>query len=87
MVKQYDVASYEAVRDFIAGTLKSGTRIYDLGNQGITLAKSGGFLAPFQTQLDALRRAVTEGRVIVPCVPKGLTGQAAREASAGPNCP
>jgi basic membrane protein A and related proteins len=87
MVKRWDVAAYQTVQDFIAGTLQPGTRTYDLGNGGMTLATSGDYLAPFQPRLDALRRAVVDGRIVVPCVPPGLTGQAAVAASAGPECP
>jgi basic membrane protein A len=87
MIKRYDVAAYETVRDFIAGTLQSGTRTYDLRNGGMTLAASGGYLAPFQSRLNALRRAIVAGSIVVPCVPPGLTGRAALDASAGPKCP
>jgi basic membrane lipoprotein Med (substrate-binding protein (PBP1-ABC) superfamily) len=87
MIKRFDVVSYEAVRDFAAGTLKSGTRVYDLASNQMALAKSGGYLAPYQPRLDALRRAIIDGHIVVPCVPNGLTGQAAIEAAAGPKCP
>lgn len=87
MIKRFDVVSYEAVRDFAAGRLKPGTRTYDLARHGMSLATSGGYLRPYQARLDALRRAVIDGRVVVPCVPVGLTGQAAIDAAAGPKCP
>ncbi|GAA4401239.1 hypothetical protein GCM10023168_10630 [Fodinibacter luteus] len=86
-VKRFDVAVRDAVRDFALGRLSAGDRVTDLATGGLSLATTGGHLAPHLSRLAALQGDVVAGRVVVPCVPDGLDGAAAEAAAAGPGCP
>ena len=86
-VKRFDVAVRDAVRDFAHGRLEAGDRVTDLASGGLSLTTTGGSLAPHLSRLAALEGDVVAGRVVVPCVPEGLTDAAARAAAAGPGCP
>ncbi len=86
-VKRFDLAVRDAVRDFVAGRLTSGDRTTDLASGGLSLAESGGHLVGMRPRLDSLRADILTGRIVVPCVPVGLTGEAAMEAAAGAGCP
>ncbi|MFQ6170245.1 BTAD domain-containing putative transcriptional regulator [Oryzobacter sp. R7] len=86
-IKRFDIAVREAVRDFAQGRLESGSRVTDLAGGGLSLATTGEHLAAHRTRLAALEADVVAGRVVVPCVPEGLTGTVAEEVAAGPRCP
>ncbi|WP_377641584.1 BMP family ABC transporter substrate-binding protein [Oryzobacter terrae] len=86
-VKRFDVATRAAVDDFLAGRLEAGRRVTDLADGGLFLATSGGHLEGVADRLAILRSEVVSGRVVVPCVPPGLTSAAAAAAAAGAKCP
>ena len=86
-VKRFDLAVRDAVHDFERGRLEGGDRVTDLAGGGLSLAKTGGHLAPHLSRLAALEADIVAGRVVVPCVPDGLSGAAARVVAAGPGCP
>lgn len=86
-VKRFDVAVRDAVRDFALGRLRAGDRVTDVATGGLSLATTGGHLAPYGSRLAALQADVVAGRILVPCVPDGLSGAPAVAAAAVPGCP
>jgi basic membrane protein A len=72
VVLRFDRAVYDAVAQFAAGESRPGLRRYDLGNDGVGLAFSGGYLDPVREEVDAVRRAIVAGAVAVPCRPARL---------------
>lgn len=65
-IKNTGVAVADVIAAFQAGTLEPGEQVYDLSNDGVALATSGGFLDAIQAQLDAAREAIISGDVVVP---------------------
>jgi basic membrane protein A len=86
-VKRFDLATRSALEAHLASRLDPGRRVSDLENGELALATTGGHLDAVAPRLEELRRAVVEGRVVVPCVPSGLSGPAARAAASGAKCP
>jgi basic membrane lipoprotein Med (substrate-binding protein (PBP1-ABC) superfamily)/DNA-binding SARP family transcriptional activator len=76
MIKRFDLAAYDAVRDHEGGVLHPGARPMDLSNGGVGLTYSGGFLDEVRPRLDALRDQIVVGAIVVPCVPADRIGDA-----------
>jgi basic membrane lipoprotein Med (substrate-binding protein (PBP1-ABC) superfamily)/DNA-binding SARP family transcriptional activator/truncated hemoglobin YjbI len=70
MVKRFDVAVYETIAAFRRGDLAPGDVVFDLTNDGVDYARSGGFIDHLVPQLEALRAAIIDGRLEVPTVPE-----------------
>jgi basic membrane protein A len=85
-VKRFDLASYEAVQDFKAGTLQPGLRIYDVANGGLVLSVNGGHLDPYLARLNEISHSIVTGQTVVPCVPSGLSADEAKAAQRGVAC-
>lgn len=70
MIKRVDVAVYDAIKEFTAGTLKAGVQRFDLKNDGIAFSTSGDKLTPdIITQVNALKAQIVSGEIEVPTTP------------------
>jgi basic membrane lipoprotein Med (substrate-binding protein (PBP1-ABC) superfamily)/DNA-binding SARP family transcriptional activator len=70
MIKRFDVAVYETIVAFRRGDLAPGDLVFDLANDGVDYATSGGFIDHLVPQLEELRAAIIDGRLEVPTVPE-----------------
>ena len=77
VVKRYDVAVYSALAAIAAGDALPSRRL-GLAERGVELSYSGGFLDRFRPRLEALRQAIIDGSIVVPCLP--LERQSAQSA-------
>jgi basic membrane protein A and related proteins len=68
-VKNVDVAVYDLIKSVHDGKPKTGTNTYNLANNGVSLATSGGFLTGIQAQLDAAKQKIVAGTVKVSSTP------------------
>ncbi len=68
-VKNVDVAVYNLVKSVQDGKPLSGTNNYDLQNNGVGLATSGGYIADIQAQLDAAKKKIGDGTIKVKSTP------------------
>ncbi len=69
MIKRVDVAVFETVKAFQAGTLAGGFATYDLAVDGVGYSTSGGYLDDVKDQLDAIKADIVSGKVVVPTAP------------------
>lgn len=69
MLKRVDVAVFDFVKSVSDGTFKAGTKKYDLSNDGVGYATSGGKVDDVKTQLDALKKDIIDGKTTVPTTP------------------
>lgn len=65
-LKNVDVAVKTSIGEFLDGTLKPGEIHYDLSNDGVGYATSGGFLDPIAAQLEKAKQAIIGGTILVP---------------------
>ncbi|NJP42729.1 BMP family lipoprotein [Actinacidiphila epipremni] len=69
-VKNVDVAVYDLITSVKKDNKpKVGTNTYNLANNGVSLASSGGFIADIQSQLDAAKQKIVSGQVKVNTTP------------------
>ena len=68
-LKHVEVAVYAAIKDFTAGTLKGGIRVFDLKVDGVGYTTSGGFIDDIKSQLDDLKAQIIAGTIVVPTAP------------------
>ncbi len=70
MLKRVDTAVLTIIEEFIAGELKGGTtKVFDLSNDGVGFAKSGGYVDDIAPQLDDLKAKIVSGEITVPKAP------------------
>jgi basic membrane protein A len=69
MIKRVDVAVFETVKAFQAGTLAGGFATYDLSVDGVGYSTSGGYLDDVKDQLDAIKADIVSGKIVVPTAP------------------
>lgn len=86
-VKRFDLATRGALVAHLSSGPQPGRRVSDLANGELGFAMTGGHLDAVAPRLLELRREVAAGRIVVPCVPPGLSGAAAAAAAAGVKCP
>lgn len=72
VLKRTDTAFYAALEDYAGGTFSAGIRWFDLANDGVGLATSGGHIDDIVPQLDRLKAAVVGGDIEVPVLPEGM---------------
>lgn len=68
-IKNVDVATYDLIKSVHDGKPKTGTNSYDLANNGVSLATSGGFITDIQSQLDAVKQKIISGGIKVSSTP------------------
>ena len=69
MLKRVDVAVYETIKAVKNGDTKGGINVFDLKNDGVGYATSGGYIDEFKDQLDALKKDIVDGKITVPTAP------------------
>jgi basic membrane lipoprotein Med (substrate-binding protein (PBP1-ABC) superfamily)/DNA-binding SARP family transcriptional activator len=70
MIKRFDTSVYTTIIDHERGALEPGERLFDLANEGVDYATSGGFLDEHVPLLEQLRSDIIAGRIVVPTVPE-----------------
>jgi basic membrane protein A len=68
MVKNIDVMVYGVVRAQVTGTFMSGTTLFDLADEGVDYATSGGFVDDVVPVLEQYRQDIIDGVISVPTV-------------------
>ncbi|MGH3239642.1 MAG: BMP family lipoprotein [Spirillospora sp.] len=66
MVKHVDLAVYDFVESVAKNTFKAGTTQYDLKNDGVGYATSGGHVDDIKAKLDELKSGIVSGTIKVP---------------------
>jgi basic membrane lipoprotein Med (substrate-binding protein (PBP1-ABC) superfamily)/DNA-binding SARP family transcriptional activator len=69
MLKRFDTAAHATLVDHRRGGLAPGRRVFDLANDGVDYATSGGFIDEHVPVLEGLRRDIIAGRIKVPTAP------------------
>jgi basic membrane protein A len=70
MEKHVNVAVYDTISDYVDGKLTTGkTQVFDLKNDGVGYATSGGFVDDIKSQLDDLKKQIIDGKITVPTTP------------------
>ncbi|POM27223.1 Membrane lipoprotein TmpC precursor [Actinomadura rubteroloni] len=66
MVKRVDLSVYDFVKSVGDGTFKAGTKQYNLANDGVGFAVSGGHMDDIKARLDDLKAQIVAGKIVVP---------------------
>ena len=69
VIKRFDIATHDIITDFTQGGFVPGKRAYDLASRAVDLSFSGGYLNEFFGEINAARKQINDGTVIVPCYP------------------
>jgi len=70
MLKRVDTSVQTFIDDFVAGNVEGGTNLeFNLENDGVGLATSGGFIDDIQSQIDDYRQQIIDGEITVPTTP------------------
>jgi basic membrane protein A len=70
MLKRVDNAVFDFVERTSKGQFKAGTHTWDLTNDGVGYATSGGAIDDIKSQLDGYKAKIVSGEITVPTVPK-----------------
>ncbi|QKW40933.1 BMP family ABC transporter substrate-binding protein [Actinomadura sp. NAK00032] len=66
MVKHVDLSVFDFVESVAKGTFKAGTTTYDLKNDGVGYATSGGNVDDIKAKLDEFKAKIVSGEIKVP---------------------
>jgi basic membrane protein A len=67
MLKRVDNAVLSFVGDYVDGNVEGGSdNLYDLSNEGVGLATTGGFIDDIQGQIDEYAQQIIDGEIEVP---------------------
>lgn len=69
MVKHVDVAVFNFIKDFQDNAVTSGQKVFDLKNDGVGYATSGGFVDDIMPKLEAYKAQIISGQITVPTTP------------------
>ena len=69
MLKRVDVATYEAIKAYQAGTPLSGESRFDLKRDGVGYSESNPAIADIKDKLEAAKADIISGKITVPKVP------------------
>ena len=69
-LKRIDTSVFDEVKTFKDKTLKPGFVTYNLKNDGVGYAKSGGFVDDISDKIDAAAAKIKSGEIVVPADPK-----------------
>ena len=72
MLKRVDTAVFEMAKNVQAGTAAGGFYPFDLSNDGVGYATSGGYLDDIVDQLEDFKAKIVSGEIVVPTSPEGL---------------
>jgi len=65
-LKRVDVAVYDFIKDYVNGTKDTGTKLFDLKNNGVDISYSGGKIDDIKSKIDALKQDIISGKIKVP---------------------
>ena len=69
MLKRVDVAVYEMAKSVKEDTAAGGFYPFNLANDGVGYATSGGYLDDVADQLEAFKKQIVDGDIVVPTAP------------------
>jgi basic membrane protein A len=69
-LKRVDTSVYDEINSFKGKSLKPGFVNYDLKNDGVGIAYSGGFIDDIKSKIEAAAAKIKSGQVVVPSDPK-----------------
>jgi basic membrane protein A len=69
MLKRVDVAVYEMAKNVKEGTAAGGFYPFNLANDGVGYATSGGYLDDVADQLEDFKKQIVDGDIVVPTAP------------------
>lgn len=69
MVKHVDLAVFQFVESVAKGTFKAGPKQYNLSNDGVGYATSGGHVDDIKAKLEELKAGIVNGKIKVPTKP------------------
>jgi basic membrane protein A and related proteins len=69
MVKRVDVAVFETMKAACEGDTEGGIKVFDLSNDGVGYATSGGYVDDIASQLDDIKAKIVAGEITVPTAP------------------
>jgi len=69
MLKRVDVAVCETIKAVAGGDTSGGIKVFDLSNDGVGYATSGGYVDDIAAQLDEIKAAIIAGEIEVPTAP------------------
>lgn len=69
MLKRVDVATYEAIKAYVAGKPLSGESRFDLKRDGVGYSTSNPAINDIKAQLEAAKADIISGKVVVPTKP------------------
>jgi basic membrane protein A and related proteins len=69
MIKRVDVAVFDFIKNDSAGRFVAGVKRYDLADDGLTYATSGGRITELEPLLEADRKKIIDGKITVPITP------------------
>ena len=69
MLKRVDVAVYEMAKSVKEGTAEGGFYPFNLANDGVGYATSGGYLDDVADQLEDFKKQIVAGDIVVPTAP------------------
>lgn len=69
MVKRVDVAVFETMKAACEGDTEGGIKVFDLSNDGVGYATSGGYVDDIAAQLDEIKAKIVAGEIEVPTAP------------------
>jgi basic membrane protein A len=68
-LKRVDVAVYDFIKDYVNGTKDTGTKVFDLKNNGVGISYTGGMINDIKSKIDALKQDIISGKIKVPTKP------------------
>ena len=72
MLKRVDVAVFETMKAACEGDTSGGIKVFDLSNDGVGYATSGGYVDDIVAQLDEIKAAIVAGDITVPTNPADI---------------
>lgn len=69
MLKRVDVSVFETMKAACEGDTAGGIKVFDLSNDGVGYATSGGYVDDIAAQLDEIKAKIVAGEIEVPTAP------------------
>ena len=66
MLKRVDVAVYETIKAFTAGTLAAGTQVFDAKRDGVGYSTTGDHIKDITGKLEDFKKDIIDGKITVP---------------------
>jgi len=86
VLKRVDIAVYDVVEHFTQGTLQPGKLTFDLASRAVDLTYSGGYITTLRRDIDAARKGINDGSIVVPCFPTERVAEARDFALGDDHC-